>query len=84
MYETTLQAHSQSQRIHRSQFSNVVFCVRDVAGFDLKNKTYAKPTLALRLGHSLKACAMELRSQAMICGNRVLKDLYDEFYDLCP
>jgi hypothetical protein len=65
--------HNLTQCIHPSQFSNVVFCVRDVAGFNTTNKTCAKPTLALRLGHSVKACSMELGSQAMICDDQVLK-----------
>jgi hypothetical protein len=65
------------------KFPIVVNSVRNIAGFDSSSKTYAKPSLALRLGHSLKACANEIESQAMIDGLDLDKQQAADFVRLC-
>jgi hypothetical protein len=46
-------------------FETVTNAVKVVAGFNPENYTYAKPSLALKLGYSLKKCVQIIKSQAL-------------------
>lgn len=58
--------------------------VKYLAGFDEENETYRIPTLALKLGTSLKKCAKIVKAQALLKGDisKKKKDA-DDFYELC-
>jgi len=51
--------------LHPKEFDFVVQCVRDVAGYNPDDHSYQIPTLAMRLGGSLKKCANILLSEAI-------------------
>lgn len=52
-----------------SRFCTVLTAVRSLAGFDDEMHTYTKPSLAIKIGQSLKKVAMMLVSKALIEGN---------------
>ncbi|XP_030840561.1 uncharacterized protein LOC100891548 [Strongylocentrotus purpuratus] len=54
--------------INPSRFNDVVKATRKTAGFDEETNLYPTPSLALKLGHSLKAAAEVLLSQALSDG----------------
>jgi len=50
------------------QFQKLVSCARKVSGFDDETNTFATPSLALKLGHALKKCAVfNKRSSFCVC-----------------
>ncbi|PIK39052.1 hypothetical protein BSL78_24110 [Apostichopus japonicus] len=51
------------------RFCIVLAAVRSLSGFDDETHTYMKPSLAIKIGHTLKKVAMMLVSQALIEGN---------------
>ena len=57
--------------------------VKYLAGFDEENETYRIPTLALKLGTSLKKCAKIVKAQALLKGDISKKKDADDFYELC-
>ncbi|KAJ8043636.1 hypothetical protein HOLleu_10822 [Holothuria leucospilota] len=65
------------------QFKNVTEAVRHVAGFDPVKKLYQTPSLALKIGHSLKACAAILKGEALQSLDKVGQEAAESFEDLC-
>lgn len=57
--------------------------VKYLAGFDEENETYRIPTLALKLGTSLKKCAKIVKAQALLKEDISKKKDADDFYELC-
>lgn len=53
------------QALDPANFKNVVSCVRKVAGYTEGSNSYDRPSLALKLGHSVKKCSTFLRSKAL-------------------
>ncbi|KAK7878875.1 hypothetical protein WMY93_034247, partial [Mugilogobius chulae] len=54
-----------------SNFMHVVESVKCVAGYDRQNNTYKRPSLALKLGHSLSKISMLVESRSNIQNNSV-------------
>ena len=67
-----------SDLIDPSRFSDVVKATRKTAGFDEETNLYTTPSLALKIGHSLKAAAEVLLSQALSDGPTVDDALEDK------
>ncbi|XP_070820041.1 uncharacterized protein [Chaetodon trifascialis] len=75
-----------------SNFNRVVDAVKDVAGFDEDTNTYKTPSLALKLGHTLKKIADILECDAKMAesdNEDFLKNLersrglYEKKWDVC-
>ncbi|XP_062414178.1 uncharacterized protein LOC134132797 [Pungitius pungitius] len=75
-----------------SNFNSVVKAVNDAAGFDEEKNIYKIPSLALKLGHSLKKIADILECEAKMSegDNEVLlknlersRGLYEKKWDVC-
>ena len=64
-------------------FSSVIAAVKDVTGFDQSTGQYRIPSLALKLGHSLKHCGKILLTKAIVNGSLGLKQHAEEFMTLC-
>ena len=56
--------------------------VRQVAGYDALLKKYKVPSLALKLGHSLKKCAKIIKISALISGDDDRKKSATDFITL--
>lgn len=65
------------------KFPTVVKCTRTLCGFNDNTNSYANPSLALKLGHSLKKCAKIKTSMALIEGSEDMSKNADAFYTLC-
>jgi hypothetical protein len=75
--------HSLEDAIQPQKFPAVVKCTRTLCGYKEDTNSYANPSLALKLGHSLKKCAKVKKSMALIEGNEELSRHSDAFYTLC-
>ena len=69
--------------INPTKFSSVVKAVKTVSGYDENSCKYSTPSLALKLGHSLKKCGRYIRSEALQCQDESLKKRGQDFCDLC-
>ena len=65
------------------QYQKVVSSVRQVSGFDHQTNSFSTPSLALKLGHSLKKCAMLLVSEALQTGSKYKEEKANAFIRLC-
>ena len=61
-------------------FKTVVASVKQLAGFDQSKGAYEVPSLALKLGHSLKKCAQYLKAEALQSNDSNLKERAEGFY----
>lgn len=52
-------------------FPHVISAVKKAAGYDPKNNTYQTPSLALKLGHSLKKISSIVESNALMLGDHI-------------
>ena len=75
--------HSLEDAILPQKFPAVVKCTRTLCGFNDNTNSYANPSLALKLGHSLKKCAKIKTSMALIEGSEDMRKNADAFYTLC-
>ncbi|KAK1876844.1 Elongator complex protein 4 [Dissostichus eleginoides] len=75
-----------------SNFNFVVEAVNDVAGFDQEKNTYKTPSLALKLGHSLKKIAdileceakmKESDNEAFLRNLERIRSLYEKKWNVC-
>ena len=75
-----------------SNFNSVVKAVKDVAGFDEDKNLYKTPSLALKLGHSLKKLADILECEAQMAESdneeflnnlKKSRSLYEKKWDVC-
>lgn len=73
---------SLSQVFHPSHFENVISAVRDVSGFDMTTNSYKTPTLALKLGMTLKHCCRILKCKAIQNTDSALKEACCDFMEL--
>ena len=55
--------------INPTKFRLLLTSVKNVAGFDNQKQNYSIPSLALKLGHSLRKCAKICEGQAIECGD---------------
>lgn len=58
------------QFINGPNFDNVLRAARMASGFDESDNRYKTPSLALKLGHSVKLCAKILKGNALMAGNQ--------------
>lgn len=66
-------------------FQKLITATQNVAGYNENSVQFKKPSLALRIGHSLKKCAMILKASALEDQDRVSVQQINDFialYDL--
>ena len=68
--------------IKPSYYRMVVMACKSVSGFDSMFNKYGTPSLALKLGHSLRKCAKLLLGQAIEHRNKEQQVMADEFMKL--
>lgn len=69
--------------LERSSWDVLVEAVKGVSGYDKATQEYGTPSLALKLGHSLKACATYLQIEALKDGDdekRIKADAFLQLY----
>nr|XP_022290881.1 uncharacterized protein LOC111102433 isoform X2 [Crassostrea virginica] len=81
--ETDKDINSLDDAIHPMKFPAVVRCTKFLCGFKENSNSYSNPSLALKLGHSLKKCAKIKKSIALIQGNEDSTKNADAFFTLC-
>jgi len=69
--------------IDPSQFQQVTEATRQVAGFSNETHFYTTPSLALKIGHSLKKCAKILKGFALQTDDEDLLKKANSFEELC-
>ncbi|KAL5005605.1 hypothetical protein ScPMuIL_016763 [Solemya velum] len=83
MREINKQVTSLSECCNPQLFNQVIEAVKLASNFDDESSSYDVPSLALKLGHSLKKCATIIKSTAIIDGNNVKKQEASDFLQLC-
>jgi len=71
------------EAIKPANFNVLLQCVRKVSGFSESTCTYMTPSLALKLGHSMKKCAMMAKSKGIQESNHEMQCNADAFIQLC-
>lgn len=71
-----------TQCIDPQLFSTIIKVIKVLAKYDCNTGLYETPSLALKLGHSLKACADILKSKALQTGDNVLEKQAKSFIKL--
>ena len=66
--------HSLADALDPTCFKNLVSSVHKVCRFSYDTMKYSIPSLALKLGHSLKKCSMILISEALQTGSKDKED----------
>ena len=61
----------------------MVSCVREVSGFDHETNTVSAPSVALKLGHSLKKCAVSIVAEALQTNSKQKEEKANAFIRLC-
>lgn len=69
--------------IHPKYFDTVVQAVKLASGYDSGGNTYKTPSLALKLGHSIRKCAMIVKSKGIKTEDEDLQRRGKDFDDLC-
>ena len=69
--------------IRPAKYNSEVAALKNVAGFDCSTHKYKVPSLALKLGHTLKKCAMILKAEGLITGDDFLVIQSTKFLELC-
>lgn len=75
--------HCLADCINPGKFKVVVEAVKTVAGNDDLKGEYLSPSLALKLGTSLKACALIVKSEAMQADDTATEAKAQKFHELC-
>ena len=69
--------------IDPKKMKDIIAAVHDVAGFNQEHHTFSVPSLSLKLGHTLKKCAVILKAQALETGDKEKESLANDFRELC-
>ena len=69
--------------IDPEMFPFVIMTVRNLCGFDPDKNSFRNPSLAIKMGQTLKKCAGNLKSMALIEGLENLKTKSSAFIELC-
>ena len=69
--------------IDPTKFSLVVNAVKRISGYMEGAGKYTTPSLALKLGHSLKKSAQYVKSEALQCQDNEMKNRAAAFFELC-
>ncbi|XP_071853109.1 uncharacterized protein [Apostichopus japonicus] len=72
-----------TELIHPAKYDIVVTAARNLAGFDSSTHTYKVPSLALKLGHSLKKCALIVKAEGLKSGDENAVNKSTQFHELC-
>lgn len=72
-----------SETIDPKVFDDVVRAVKKIAGMDESSGKYKTPSLALKVGHSLKKCSRILMAEALKNGDTGQKERAEQFGELC-
>ncbi|XP_071481445.1 uncharacterized protein [Diadema antillarum] len=72
-----------SETIDPQVFDDVVRAVNNIAGLDESSGKYKTPSLALKVGHSLKKCARILMADALKKMDTSQKEKAEQFGELC-
>eukprot|EP00057_Strongylocentrotus_purpuratus_P022884 XP_011677358.1 PREDICTED: uncharacterized protein LOC105444594 isoform X2 [Strongylocentrotus purpuratus] len=72
-----------SDTIDPKVFDDVVRAVNKIAGLDESSGKYKTPSLALKVGHSLKKCSRFLMAEALKNGDTGQKERAEQFGELC-
>ncbi|KAI2643767.1 Lipid-A-disaccharide synthase [Labeo rohita] len=70
------------EAVKPGNFLKVVKAVKKVSGFDEENQTYAAPSLALKIGHSLQKIADIIHCRALMTENKDLMKSTEAFKSL--
>jgi hypothetical protein len=65
------------------KFPVVVSSVRELCGWSAEKHSCAIPSLALKLGHSVKKCAMIVKADSIITLDDSRRKKVDDFFSLC-
>lgn len=74
---------SLDQAIAPGRFLKNVDAVKALAGYDKDLQSYKIPSLALKVGMSLKKCCKIIKAQALLDGDTKRKQEVDDFFELC-
>ncbi|XP_022111106.1 uncharacterized protein LOC110990416 [Acanthaster planci] len=69
--------------VHLHHLSDIVKAVHDIAGFREDKQLYDVPSLALKIGYSVKKCALVLKGIALESGQKHKATCAEEFLQLC-
>ena len=69
--------------VHPRHLNDIVKAVHDVAGFSEGKQMYHVPSLALKIGHSIKRCALILQASALEFNLRQKAEQAEQFRQLC-
>ena len=69
--------------IDPTKFREVVSAAKNISGFSETAHTYCTPSLALKIGHSVKKCALILKGQALETCDGDLEKRAEAFHQLC-
>lgn len=69
--------------IHPTKFPQVIEAVHMVCGFNSETNSFQTPSLSLKLGHALKACAEIVEAQSLIGREKERQQEAVEFIKLC-
>ena len=75
--------HSIADALDPERFKDLVYSVHQVCGFCHDTTTYSTPSLALKLGHTLKKCAVMLISEALQTSSKEVEEKSTAFIRLC-
>ena len=65
--------------VHPHHLNDIVKAVHDVAGFSEDKQLYQVPSLALKIRHSIKKCALILKGNALESGQKYKAEQAEEF-----
>ena len=68
--------------IDPGKFPVLVTAVHQLCGYMEDDNAYKNPSLALKIGHTLKKCASTLRSIALIEGSTAIQEKCNDFKEL--
>ena len=60
--------------IHAGKLADIVRAVQDIAGFTPSQNIFKVPSLALKIGHSIKKCATIVKATALESGDKQTVD----------
>ena len=68
--------------IHAGKLADIVRAVQDIAGFTPSQNIFKVPSLALKIGHSIKKCATIVKATALESGDKQTVEIADNFAGL--
>ena len=81
-FESEMKVSSLTQMLDPTNFDLLLRCVKILAEYDETSKQFKKGSLALRLGYSLKTCALILQSEAIKTEDELLSSKVQRFNTL--